>query len=210
MLLRITGQHKFITAGRKPALREMAVHVGGRHHAAAADRANGRKTKMGGSRESLRVLDWLLIYPAEPEIIMYDCKGQTILVVDDTESLRSFISTFLQEAGYAIIEAAGPAEAIKVFQQRQDFIDLVLTDVQMPGMNGVDLALLLLHLRPGLPVIFLSGYYDALPPPVEAFPLLAKPFEIDDLVRTIKSSLTGCSAPEVRVEEEQAAHEGAA
>jgi CheY-like chemotaxis protein len=137
--------------------------------------------------------------------------GHTILVVDDMESVRRFISTFLQDAGYRVLEAAGPIEALKVFQQ-QDLIDLVLTDVQMPEMSGVDLALLVLKLRPGLPIIFLSGYYDALPPPVKAFPLLAKPFKIDDLIRSIQSSLSISEMSELDTgsKDKRAAHEAVA
>jgi CheY-like chemotaxis protein len=84
---------------------------------------------------------------------------ETILVVEDEPVVRELTRCVLQRAGYRVIEAENGADGIKGWQEAGGGIDLVLTDVVMPGgMSGRELAELLQRKQPGLPVIFTSGY----------------------------------------------------
>src|SRR5206468_599754 len=82
-----------------------------------------------------------------------------ILVVEDEEPVREFVSSLLREYGYNVRQAGSGAEALAVWQQFAGEIDLLLTDVVMPQkMSGIELANRLWHDRPTLKVIFTSGY----------------------------------------------------
>ena len=85
--------------------------------------------------------------------------NETILLVEDEDSVRSLAATILSGLGYRVLEASnGHAALDLVAKQASQPIDLMLTDVVMPGMNGRELALRLATLRPGLKIIFTSGY----------------------------------------------------
>jgi PAS domain S-box-containing protein len=115
---------------------------------------------------------------------------ETILVVEDEETVRTLASRVLSDAGYGVIRAADGAEAFNVVHDGER-VDLVLTDVVMPRMSGVELAERLAKLRPGLPVIFMSGYTGTeLVPGVHAAPnFLQKPFAAESLLLRIRSVL---------------------
>jgi len=81
-------------------------------------------------------------------------------VVDDEETILRMISDSLEPLGYTILTAASGEEALRLWQERGDTIDMLITDVVMPGMNGRQLATRLLASRPDLPIIFMSGYTD--------------------------------------------------
>jgi two-component system, cell cycle sensor histidine kinase and response regulator CckA len=81
-------------------------------------------------------------------------------VVEDAEPLRKMIASMLRKGGYQVLEAADGTEALAVFAQERDSIDLILTDVVMPRMNGRELADRLSLLHRGCPVVFMSGYLD--------------------------------------------------
>ena len=82
----------------------------------------------------------------------------TILLVEDGEPLREMLSEMLQAAGYTVLAAKSAPEAVRlVQQQRSGTIDLLLTDVVMPGMHGPELVETLRALRPGLKVLLMSG-----------------------------------------------------
>ncbi len=82
----------------------------------------------------------------------------TILLVEDEPSILRMTKAMLERLGYAVVAAATPREAIRLAQEQTDRIDLLLTDVVMPEMNGQDLAQTLLAIRPGLRRLFMSGY----------------------------------------------------
>ncbi len=87
--------------------------------------------------------------------------GQRILVVEDEEAVRTLVRRVLTRAGYRVAEAASPNDAIAIANDGlESDIDLLLTDLVMPGMNGVELAEKLLDLMPGTPVVFMSGYAE--------------------------------------------------
>ena len=84
--------------------------------------------------------------------------SETILVVEDQKAVRSFTKAALRQYGYRVIEASGGDEAIAVARQYSGEIQLLLTDVVLPGMNGKELSGKLKALRPNLKVLFVSGY----------------------------------------------------
>ena len=83
---------------------------------------------------------------------------ETVLVVEDQEAVRTLTKTVLEEYGYHVLEASGADEAIALVEQHPEKIHLLLTDVVLPGMNGMDLSKRLRTLRPKLKVLFTSGY----------------------------------------------------
>lgn len=85
---------------------------------------------------------------------------ERILLVEDAEGVRKFVRTILEKQGYTVREAANTDEALSLMALTSDRIDLLLTDVILPGMNGPELAACLSLLRPGLKVLFMSGYPD--------------------------------------------------
>jgi signal transduction histidine kinase len=86
--------------------------------------------------------------------------SETILIVEDDDSLRELTGEFLQSSGYTVIEARRPDEALRISEQREGPIDFLLTDVIMPGMNGRQLAAQLASSRPKMKVLYISGYTD--------------------------------------------------
>ena len=121
---------------------------------------------------------------------MENSYGRTILLVDDRESMRKCMRACLQQAGYPVIEAASGSEALSLFQQYGTHIALVVSDVQMPEMSGVDLAERLLRLRPGLAILFVSGQPGALPQKMRGFSFLPKPFRTEELICGVEHALT--------------------
>lgn len=84
--------------------------------------------------------------------------GATILVVDDESGIREVVERILVRHGHAVLVAADGDEALRVAQQHAGVIDVLFTDVIMPGINGPDLAVALLARRPELRVVYMSGY----------------------------------------------------
>jgi CheY-like chemotaxis protein len=85
---------------------------------------------------------------------------ETILLVEDDDSVRRFARRALSGSGYEVLDVRGADEAIAVFESRMGGIDLVLTDIVMPRLRGPELVKRLSALRPGIKVIFMSGYTD--------------------------------------------------
>jgi PAS domain S-box-containing protein len=119
-------------------------------------------------------------------------RGATILLVEDEAPVSTMMATMLNRAGYPVLSAATPGEACVLFDEHVNEIDLLVTDVVMPEMNGPALAQRLITRRPDLCVLFVSGYSDA--PPAGAatgrVAYLAKPFSSHDLVKAIGELLT--------------------
>jgi PAS domain S-box-containing protein len=87
-------------------------------------------------------------------------REQHVLLVDDEPALCSALEGLLQRMNYAVTSLKSPTEAINTFLAHPDRFDLVITDMEMPGMTGLDLAKELLKLRPALPVLLTTGWYD--------------------------------------------------
>jgi CheY-like chemotaxis protein len=86
--------------------------------------------------------------------------SETILIVEDNAALRRLACRTLAQCGYTVIAAADATEALKAFSGEASALDLLLTDIVMPGMSGPMLASELASRRPGLLVLFMSGYTD--------------------------------------------------
>jgi PAS domain S-box-containing protein len=120
---------------------------------------------------------------------------ETILLVEDEPMILSITTTMLHEFGYTVLAAASPGEAIALAREHAGEIDLLITDVVMPEMNGRDLAKTLLTLYPNLKRLFMSGYtanviahHGVLDAGVH---FLQKPFSMDDLGAKIRAALAG-------------------
>ena len=98
--------------------------------------------------------------PREPEAVSPG-GTETILIVEDEPDLRMLVARMLREMGYRALEAATGQEGLAILRQRAPAVDLVLTDIAMPVMNGRDLSDQVAREFPGLPVLFMSGYTDA-------------------------------------------------
>ena len=110
----------------------------------------------------------------------------TVLLVDDDEAVRSTTAMILENMGYAVCQAEGGQQALKLLAEQPE-IDLLLTDVAMPGMNGPELARRALLLRPSLPTVFFSGYTDAeaVTGDIIRQRIVRKPFRASDLAAQI-------------------------
>ncbi len=120
---------------------------------------------------------------------------ETVLVVEDQEDLRALLITVLQKNGYRVLDAMDGASALSKFQECHNQIALVITDVVMPGMGGLDLGTHLRKQVPGLKVLYMSGYTDSLMarqgPLSNDTPFLQKPFTPDVLARKVRDVLDG-------------------
>ena len=117
-------------------------------------------------------------------------EGRTVLVVEDEPTVRTMAVRTLQEAGYKVHEAGHGREALELIEGLPGQVDLVVTDIGMPEMDGHELARRLQSTRPGLPVLYISGYGDA----GSVSPFLQKPFSPDDLVDRVAAVLAGVKA----------------
>jgi signal transduction histidine kinase len=120
-----------------------------------------------------------------PRNTTFEGGGETILVVDDEKQVRAVTSTLLESLGYTVIQAAGPLEALDRFDEHRDEIDMVLSDVAMPEMDGFDVAQILAEIGCRAPIAFMTGCVPDLesdPGRFERVPnIIQKPFSVKDL-----------------------------
>jgi two-component system, cell cycle sensor histidine kinase and response regulator CckA len=118
---------------------------------------------------------------------------RTVLVVEDEDEVRSMILRTLQADGFRVLEAQNGATALRVLAELGDGrVELVLTDLRMPVMDGRELAAALARLRPSLPIVFMSGFTAQLMDLRLICPgltVLAKPFRNEDLLATVRGQL---------------------
>ncbi|MDY7066652.1 Sensor kinase CckA [Pseudomonas extremaustralis] len=112
----------------------------------------------------------------------------TILVVEDDAIVRMLIVDVLEELEFSVIEAADADEALTAVKNTDQVIDLMMTDVGLPGMDGKQLATQVRELRPTMPILFASGYAEGFDFPAGT-QVIAKPFSIDQLRDKVKSML---------------------
>src|SRR5581483_4205350 len=120
-----------------------------------------------------------------------DRHAQTILVVEDAETIRKMVCAMLAHDGYKCLEASDGAEALEIVERPQP-IHLILTDVVMPRVGGAELARRIAQIRPEIRIIFMSGYSDdPLLHRVERTPnnFLAKPFTASALMGKVRQVL---------------------
>jgi DNA-binding NtrC family response regulator len=100
----------------------------------------------------------------------------TILFVDDDPYVRKVLCSFLQRTGFEVLSAAGGHDALDAARAFSGKIDILVTDMMMPGMTGAELAAELCRIRPGLKVLIISAFSEVSPPEQEGWEFLAKPF----------------------------------
>jgi two-component system, cell cycle sensor histidine kinase and response regulator CckA len=122
--------------------------------------------------------------------------GGTILVVEDDPGVRDLVITILQRRGYGVLSASSPAECLRMLQTRHAPIDMMLTDVIMPEMNGKELFMEVSKLVPGVAVIFMSGYTDEVIAHhgvlEDGVNFIQKPFSAKDLLAKVDRLLKQC------------------
>ena len=118
--------------------------------------------------------------------------AETILLVENEYALRELMRRFLEGSGYAVLNARDGDEALSVATAHPTPIDLLLTDVVMPGMNGVALATELRRAHPDLSVLYMSGYTGeaaGVYQRVQPADVLSKPFSASQLIRRVQDAL---------------------
>jgi two-component system, cell cycle sensor histidine kinase and response regulator CckA len=117
---------------------------------------------------------------------------ETILVVEDAESIRGMVCAMLCQSGYHCLEAGDGAEALDILETDGDSVSLILTDIVMPRMTGAELARHVARIRPEIRIMFMSGYSDdAVVRTIErsAAIFLAKPFTASILIEKVREAL---------------------
>lgn len=118
----------------------------------------------------------------------------TVVVVDDQPVVLDFCRTTLERAGYNVFAASSGEQALSFFEPNRSPVDLVLIDVVMPGMNGIELAKRLEKLNRGLRIVLMSGFSPdevkkVVGEPASQYRSMWKPFEARTLVQMIKNAL---------------------
>jgi DNA-binding response OmpR family regulator len=114
--------------------------------------------------------------------------ASTILVVEDDAIVRMLIVDVLEELEFNVLEAGDAEEALALVRNTDQVIDLMMTDVGLPDMDGKQLATKVRELRADLPILFASGYAENIDVPT-GMHVIAKPFSIDQLRDKVKSML---------------------
>src|SRR5271157_437923 len=136
--------------------------------------------------------------PAKPQ--QNEAGGcETVLLVEDEESVRELVRVTLAARGYNVLEAENGESGLRIAESFKDPIDILVTDVLMPGIGGRELAKKLLALRPGISVLYLSGYTeDVVVTPGALGPgtaFLQKPFTLQNLAKKVHEVLRSKPAP---------------
>jgi CheY-like chemotaxis protein len=115
-------------------------------------------------------------------------RGVTVLVVDDQEQVRELAVRILEQHDAHVVAAANGHDALDLLAEHEEAVDVVLTDIVMPAMSGIELARRLRSERPGLPLVYFSGHVGEVDRPDDG-PLVEKPFSPEALVSAISSVL---------------------
>jgi CheY-like chemotaxis protein len=131
----------------------------------------------------------------EPERQAATGGKETLLLVEDEAPVRESVRRLLEWHGYTVIEARSGADALQIYDGNEQGIDLVLTDLMMPGMGGHELVERLRVRHPELRVLFMSGYADkSMTPngaPRRGTAYLEKPFTVELLMQRLREVLEG-------------------
>lgn len=134
--------------------------------------------------------------PSRPTSPRRERGSETVLLVEDEESVRVVARRVLDGCGYTVLEAESGEQALRICGSYEDPIDLVITDVVMPGMSGVDMAQQILATRPGTGILYISGYTDDTMSnhdvPGARVHILQKPFTVETLTAEVRKILDTC------------------
>jgi CheY-like chemotaxis protein len=118
--------------------------------------------------------------------------GKTVLVVDDHATTRGTIARMLEAGGFAVMQASSGAEALDQLRAANGRVDIVLSDVQMPGMSGIDLSYAMREQFPAVPIAIVSGDVSDLERSVIGrtdVPFIKKPFHADSLYSALRDAI---------------------
>jgi two-component system cell cycle sensor histidine kinase/response regulator CckA len=117
----------------------------------------------------------------------------TVLVVDDEPMITTILTAILSKAGYPVLAATGPREALQICRKPESQIALAIVDFIMPEQNGGELACTLKEIHPGMRIVMMSGYTGPelrlSNVPCEVHGFLAKPFKVEAAVNCVKEAL---------------------
>jgi len=142
-----------------------------------------------------RISDEVQVVPMPQRPTDFAGGSETILVVDDRAPIRELVRETLEPCGYKILEAADGQEGLEVFERNAQKIDLVITDLIMPRLGGVEFGRLVEQQRPQAKVLYMTGYSGESPAPVPPGALLQKPFTPEVLGRKVREMLGCASTP---------------
>ena len=131
--------------------------------------------------------------PASSLLPMHPTRAETVLLVEDESAVREAVQAFLQKRGYTVLAAKTPGIATEIIREHEQRIDLLMTDMIMPEMNGMELAAQLTQQRPEMKVLYMSGYTDRGMSDVAIGPgmnFLQKPFALTTLENKLREILT--------------------
>ncbi|MDA9506854.1 histidine kinase [Bradyrhizobium sp. CCBAU 11386] len=118
-------------------------------------------------------------------------RGYRVLVVEDNDDVGQFSTELLEDLGYVVRRVANARAALAILGENEFAVDLVFSDVIMPGMNGVELAGIIRERYPGLPVVLTSGYSNVLAENAHrGFELIQKPYSVESLSRILRKAIT--------------------
>lgn len=123
--------------------------------------------------------------------------GKRVLVVDDEELTRQTITRMLEAGGFTVVTATNGAEALEYLSKRSADVDIVLSDVTMPEMNGIDLSYYIRDRYPRLPVAIVSGDVSELEKSIIGradVPFIKKPFHAESLYSAVREAIRRQSA----------------
>ncbi|HEX6036933.1 ATP-binding protein, partial [Longimicrobium sp.] len=156
----------------------------------SVDSAPGRGSTF---RICLSCVDELPEAPAAPAAPRAVRGCETLLLVEDEEAVSAVMGKGLVHSGYRVIGASRPSQALELFSRHAHEIHMVISDIVMPEMSGRELAERLQAIRPGVPVLFTSGYMESASMRPDAFSddtdFLPKPFTLEGLTRRVRQVL---------------------
>lgn len=123
--------------------------------------------------------------------------GKRVLVVDDHDPTRQTISRMLEAGGFEVVQASNGTEALARLSRESGAIDMVLSDVTMPGMTGIDLSYQIRELYPSMPVAIVSGDVSELERSIigrSDVPFIKKPFHAESLFSAVKEAIDRAEA----------------
>jgi CheY-like chemotaxis protein len=123
-----------------------------------------------------------------------ECERETVLLVEDEAFVREVTSEVLQGAGYRVLVARNAVEAKRLYWECSGIVDLLLTDVVLPGENGRELARRVKEKNPRTRILLMSGYAEQIGLRGGGFEVLAKPFSVEELLRRVEEALGANSA----------------
>jgi two-component system, cell cycle sensor histidine kinase and response regulator CckA len=152
---------------------------------------------LGSSFRILLPAEWAPVDPPEPTapLVTPGDGDETILLVEDELVVRRLVAEILEANGYSVLQAADGPSALELLRRHTGAVDLLVTDVVMPGMSGPEVAGAVATMRPGTHVLYISGYTDSHGTLEPEIAFLQKPFNADVLTRKVREVLDDAVVP---------------